>query len=169
MFRKDQFGIVLNTIFAVMFGIFLTLYVDGSNMLRAAGTILWGPLLQQVSKDCIPAFALVFTIGTYIDLKAMGDWFARLCGIKNENGLLFHIVRVCSICLVMVPIMSLAMMFLAVGYVLPVDQFFIGFLMGLPMTYVVALILSFATFAFGPPLTAALCTKPPKDMGVPHP
>ena len=32
MFRKDQFGIVFNTIFAIMFAIFLPLYIGGSNM-----------------------------------------------------------------------------------------------------------------------------------------
>lgn len=42
MFRKDQFGIVFNTIFSLMFAIFLPLYIDGSNMFREAGAILWG-------------------------------------------------------------------------------------------------------------------------------
>ena len=40
MFRKDQFGIVFNTIFSIMFAIFLPLYIDGSNMFREAGAIL---------------------------------------------------------------------------------------------------------------------------------
>ena len=76
----------------------------------------WGPLVQQLTKDFIPGFAVAFAIGTYIDLKAMGDGFARLCGVKNENGLLFHILRVASITFVMAVLMSLVMMFLAVGY-----------------------------------------------------
>ena len=62
---------------------------------------------------------MAFAIGTYIDLKAMGDGFARLCGVKNENGLLFHILRVASITFVMAVLMSLVMMFLAVGYTMP--------------------------------------------------
>ena len=107
MFRKDQFGIVFNTIFAIMFAIFLPLYIGGSNMYREAGAILWGPLVQQLTKDFIPGFAVAFAIGTYIDLKAMGDGFARLCGVKNENGLLFHILRVASITFVMAVLMSL--------------------------------------------------------------
>ena len=147
MFRKDQFGIVFNTIFSLMFAIFLPLYIDGSNMFREAGVILWGPLVQQLTKDFIPGFAVAFAIGTYIDLKAMGDGFARLCGVKNENGLLFHILRVASITFVMAVLMSLVMMFLAVGF---------------PLTYVVALVVAFITFAFGMPLTIALCRKPPK-------
>ena len=138
MFRKDQFGIVFNTIFSLMFAIFLPLYIDGSNMFREAGAILWGPLVQQLTKDFIPGFAVAFAIGTYIDLKAMGDGFARLCGVKNENGLLFHILRVASITFVMAVLMSLA------------------------LTYVVALVVAFITFAFGMPLTIALCRKPPK-------
>ena len=141
MFRKDQFGIVFNTIFSLMFAIFLPLYIDGSNMFREAGVILWGPLVQQLTKDFIPGFAVAFAIGTYIDLKAMGDGFARLCGVKNENGLLFHILRVASITFVMAVLMILVMMFL---------------------TYVVALVVAFITFAFGMPLTIALCRKPPK-------
>ena len=138
MFRKDQFGIVFNTIFSLMFAIFLPLYIDGSNMFREAGAILWGPLVQQLTKDFIPGFAVAFAIGTYIDLKAMGDGFARLCGVKNENGLLFHILRVASITFVMAVLMSF------------------------PLTYVVALVVAFITFAFGMPLTIALCRKPPK-------
>ena len=39
MFRKDQFGIVFNTIFSLMFAIFLPLYIDGSNMFREAGAL----------------------------------------------------------------------------------------------------------------------------------
>ena len=113
MFRKDQFGIVFNTIFAIMFAIFLPMYITGSNMYREMGMVLWGPLFQQLTLDFIPAFAVTFAIGTYIDLKAMGDGFARLCGVKNENGLLFHILRVASITFVMTFLMSLIMMFIA--------------------------------------------------------
>lgn len=167
MLRKDQFGIVFNTIFSIMFAIFLPLYIDGSNMFREAGTILWGPLVQQLTKDFIPGFAVAFAIGTYIDLKGMGDGFARLCGVKNENGLLFHILRVASITFVMAVIMSLVMMFLAVGYTMPVGAFFMAYLMSFPMTYVVALVVAFITFAIGMPITMALCQKPPKMM--PHP
>lgn len=132
MFRKDQFGIVFNTIFSLMFAIFLPLYIDGSNMFREAGAILWGPLVQQLTKDFIPGFAVAFAIGTYIDLKAMGDGFARLCGVKNENGLLFHILRVASITFVMAVLMSLVMMFLAVGYTMPAGAFFMAYLMSFP-------------------------------------
>lgn len=166
MLRKDQFGIVFNTIFSIMFAIFLPLYIDGSNMYREAGMILWGPLVQQLTKDFIPGFSVAFAIGTYIDLKGMGDSFARLCHVKNENGLLFHILRVASIAFVMVVLMSLIMMFITMGYVLPVGTFFMGWLMNLPLTYVVALVVAFVTFAIGMPITIALCQKPPKMM--PH-
>lgn len=105
---------------------------------------------------------MAFAIGTYIDLKAMGDGFARLCGVKNENGLLFHILRVASITFVMAVLMSLVMMFLAVGYTMPAGAFFMAYLMSFPLTYVVALVVAFITFAFGMPLTIALCRKPPK-------
>ena len=158
MFRKDQFGIVFNTIFSLMFAIFLPLYIDGSNMFREAGAILWGPLVQQLTKDFIPGFAVAFAIGTYIDLKAMGDGFARLCGVKNENGLLFHILRVASITFVMAVLMSLVMMFLAVGYTMPAGAFFMAYLMSFPLTYVVALVVAFITFAFGMP-------EAPQDAG----
>lgn len=165
--RKDQFGIVFNTIFAIMFAIFLPMYIDGSNMYRETGMVLWGPLFQQLTKDFIPAFAVTFAIGTYIDLKAMGDGFARLCHVKNENGLLFHILRVASITFVMTFLMSLIMMFIAVGYTMPASAFFMAFLMSFPLTYVVALVVAFVTFAIGMPITMALCQKPPKMM--PHP
>ncbi len=166
MFRKDQFGIVFNTIFAIMFAIFLPMYITGSNMYREMGMVLWGPLFQQLTLDFIPAFSVTFAIGTYIDLKAMGDGFARLCGVKNENGLLFHILRVASITFVMTFLMSLIMMFIAMGYTMPAGAFFMAFLMSFPLTYVVALVVAFVTFAIGMPITMALCQKPPK--GVPH-
>ena len=92
----------------------------------------------------------------------MGDGFARLCGVKNENGPLFHILRVASITFVMAVLMSLVMMFLAVGYTMPAGAFFMAYLMSFPLTYVVALVVAFITFAFGMPLTIALCRKPPK-------
>ena len=167
MFRKDQFGIVFNTIFAIMFAIFLPLYIGGSNMFREAGAIFWGPLIQQDAKDFIAGFAVAVAIGTYNDLKGMGDGFARLCGVKNENGLLFHILRVASITFVMAVLMSLIMMFISVGYTMPVGAFFMAYLMSFPMTYVVALVVAFITFAIGMPITMALCQKPPKMM--PHP
>lgn len=156
MFRKDQFGIVFNTIFSIMFAIFLPLYINFSQ----------GHLtLEQMCKDFIPGFAVAFAIGTFIDLKAMGDGFARFCRVKNENGILFHILRVVSITFVMCFIMSLVMMFMSVGFSLgPV--FFIAFLSSLPMNFLVALVVAFVTFAIGMPITGALCSKPPRGMPV---
>ena len=167
MFRKDQFGIVFNTIFALVFAIVLPIYIDSTNMLRMTGSIQMIPLLQTISKDFVIGFGISFTIGTFIDLKAMGDAFARLVGLKNERGLGFHLVRLLCIVFVMVFIMSLAMMFVSAGYTMPAGAFFMAFFMNFPMTYVVAYVLAFITFGFGLPLTMALCTKPPKMM--PHP
>ena len=116
----------------------------------------------EIPKDFITGFAVTFAIGTYIDLKGMGDGFARLCGVKNENGLLFHILRVASITFVMTVLMSLIMMFISVGYTMPAGAFFMAYLMSFPLTYVVALVVAFVTFAIGMPLTIALCRKPPK-------
>ena len=44
----------------------------------------------------------------------------------------------------------------------PLAAFFMAYLMSFPLTYVVALVVAFITFAFGMPLTIALCRKPPK-------
>ncbi len=49
-----------------------------------------------------------------------------------------------------------------VGYTMPAGAFFMAYLMSFPLTYVVALVVAFITFAFGMPLTIALCRKPPK-------
>ena len=73
-----------------------------------------------------------------------------------------HILRVASITFVMAVLMSLVMMFLAVGYTMPAGAFFMAYLMSFPLTYVVALVVAFITFAIGMPLTIALCRKPPK-------
>ena len=167
MFRKDQFGIVFNTIFALVFAIVLPIYIDSTNMLRMTGSIQMIPLLQTISKDFIIGFAISFTIGTYIDLKAMGDAFARLLGLKNEKSLPFHLVRLLCIVFVMVFIMSLSMMFISAGYTMPAGAFFMAYLMSFPLTFVVAYIVAFITFGFGLPLTMALCTKPP-DHGAVH-
>lgn len=159
MFRRDQFGVVFNTIFYLMFAIFLTLFMGWRNNVLS---------LEQFCKDFIPGFTVAFAIGTYIDLKAMGDSFARRCGVKNESGPLFHVLRVASITFVMTALMSLSMMFLAVGFSLgPI--FFLAYITSLPLTYLVALVVAFVTFAIGMPLTMALCTKPPKAMPVHHP
>lgn len=154
MFRKDKFGLVFNTIFAIMFAIFLPIFIDWRNGVLG---------VERLCQDFIPAFAVTFAIGTFIDLKAMGDGFARFCRVKNENGLLFHILRVASITFVMTFLMSLIMMFLDVGFSLgPI--FFIAFLTSFPLTFAYALVVAFVTFAIGMPLTNALCSKPPKGM-----
>lgn len=160
MFRKDQFGLVFNTIFSLMFAIVLPTFVALNN---------GGLSLEQFLKDFIPGFTVAFAIGTYIDLKNMGDSFARFCRVKDENGLLFHILRVVSITFVMCLIMSFVMMFMAVGFSLgPV--FFLAFLGSFLPNYVVALITAFVTFAIGMPLTGALCSKPPRaPRGMPNP
>lgn len=162
MFRKDQFGLVFNTIFSIMFGIFLPLYMDASNMARESGAVMAVPLIQQVIKDFFFAFSLTFVLGTYIDLKGMGDAFARKCGIKDENSLVFHIFRVVCIVFVMTIFMSIIMMFANAGFTMPVGTFFISWLMSFPLTFVVALVVGFVTFAIAMPLTQALCTKPPR-------
>ena len=155
MFGKDKFGIVFNTIFSIMFAVCLPLFLEARN----------GNLgLEQFLKDFIPGFTLTFALGTYIDLKGMGDAFARLCRVKNENGLLFHVLRVASITFVMTFLMSLIMMFLSVGFSLgPV--FFLAFLGSFPLTFAFALVVAFVTFAVGMPITGALCTKEPKHRG----
>lgn len=162
MFRKDQLGIVFNTIFSTIFATLLPLCIDGSNTLREAGTILWGLLVQQLTKGFIPGFAVAFAIDTYIDLKAMGDGFARLRGVKNENSLLFHVLRVASIMFVMAVLTSLVTMFLTVGYTMPAGAFFMAYLMNFPLTYVVALVVAFITSAIGMPFTIVPCRKPPE-------
>lgn len=110
---------------------------------------------------------MAFTIGTYIDLKAMGDAFARRCGAKDENSLFFHVLRVASIAFVMVTLMGLAMMFLSVGFSLGF-AFFPAYLASLPLTYLVALAVAFVAFAVCIPLTEILCTKPPKEPPTRH-
>lgn len=151
MFRKDQFGLVFNTFFSLMFAIVLPIFME----LRNGG---FG--LEQFLMDFIPGFTVPFAIGTFIDLKAMGDRFARFCKVKNENGLLFHILRVASITFVLTFIMSLLMMFLSVGFSLG-GVFFLAFAASFPLTYLVALITAFITFAIGLPICGALCTKEP--------
>lgn len=152
MFRKDQFGVVFNTIFAIMFAICLPIFIDWRNGMLG---------IERFCQNFIPAFAVTFAIGTYIDLKAMGDGFARFCRVKNENGLLFHILRVASITFVMTFLMSLIMMFLDIGFAMG-PFFFVAFLTSFPLTFVFALVVAFVTFAIGMPLTMALCSKPPK-------
>ena len=151
MFRKDQLCLVFNTFFSLMFAIVLPIFME----LRKGG---FG--LEQFLMDFIPGFTVPFAIGTFIDLKAMGDRFARFCKVKNENGLLFHILRVASITFVLTFIMSLLMMFLSVGFSLG-GVFFLAFAASFPLTYLVALITAFITFAIGLPICGALCTKEP--------
>lgn len=158
MFRKDQFGIVFNTIFCIMFAVCIPLFMEWRN-----GTMGF----ENFCKDFIPGFTVALAIATYINLKEMGDGFARRCGVKNENGLLFHVLRVVSITFVMTLIMTLVMTFLAVGFSLG-PAFFLACLGSFPAIFGVALVVAFITFAFGIRLTAALCVKPPKEISV-HP
>lgn len=154
MFRKDQFGIVFNTIFAIAFAVALPVFVAYRN-----GNLSF----EQFCMDFIPGFSIAFSIGTYIDLKGLGNGFARFCRVKNENGLLFHILRVVSITFVMAFLMSLLILFMNVGFSLgPV--FFLAFLGSFVPNFLCALVVAFVTFAVGMPLTGALCTKAPRAM-----
>lgn len=117
-----------------MFAIFLPFTSTAKATYREAGAIP-GAAGSAAHKDFIPGFAVAFAIGTYIDLKAMGDGFARLCGVKNENGLLFHICGWPPLpTFVMAVLMSLVMMFLAVGYTMPAGAFFMAYPDELPLT-----------------------------------
>lgn len=149
MFGKEKFGLVFNTIFSLMFAVCLPLFLDWQSGMLG---------VERFCQSSIMAFCITFTMGSYIDLKAMGDFFARICGAKNENGTIFHILRVISITFVMTFLMSLVMMFLDVGFSLG-SMFFIVLLKSFPLTFVFALAVAFVTFAVAMPLTGALCSK----------
>lgn len=146
MFRRDQFGIVFNSVFALYFGGLLTAF-----SLFGQGNLSF----ENLCKGFVSAYAINFTIGSYVPLVKIGDAFARLFA-KNEKSLLFYLLRMFMIVLIMTACMSFLMLFINLGFSpMLFPAFFGSFLPSLAFAYVIG-VLGFPLLF---KLTQSLCSK----------
>ena len=146
MFRRDQFGFVFNTIFSIFFSLVLTAFIQFQQ-----GTLSFGTLVPGF----VSAFAVNFTLGSFIPLVKVGNGFASIF-TKNEKSIVFYLLRMLMIVLIMTAGMSFIMMFIEMGFhpaLLPAFAF--SFL----PTFAFAYIVGSACFPLLLKLTQSLCVK----------
>lgn len=146
MFKKEQFGIVFNTIFSIVFSAALTFFVKMMNHQLTFETFLMG---------LVPSFAINFVLGTYIPLVKVGNAFAGLF-VKNEKSPLFYFLRMFIIVLIMTAAMSFLIMFSEMGFRKALIFAFVG---SFPLTFLYAYIVGIVVFPFLMKATTALCSR----------
>ncbi|MCD7954150.1 MAG: hypothetical protein LUG93_00025 [Lachnospiraceae bacterium] len=146
MFKKSDFGIVFNTLFSLAFAAALTLFVK-----YTGGSLTF----ESFCMGLVPAFAINFTLGSYIPLLKVGNVFAGLF-VKDEKHPAFYFLRMLAIVVIMTILMSFLCMFYEMGFnpALP-----IAFLASLPLTLVYAYVVACIIFPFLLKATQALCAK----------
>ena len=146
MFRRDQFGFVFNTVFSIFFALVLT----------AFSLFMQGKLnAESLITGFVCAFAINFTLGSFIPLVKVGNAFASLF-TKNEKSIVFYLLRMFAIVFIMTVGMSFLMMFIAMGFspaLLP------AFFSSLPVTFLFAYVVASLCFPLLLKLTQALCVK----------
>jgi len=148
MFKREQFGIVFNSIFSLVFAAALTLFVK----LTQPGQVL---TFETFMMALVPAFAINFVLGSYIPLVKVGSAFAGIF-IKNEKNPVFNLLRMLAIVFIMTFLMSLLVMFTEIGF--KVDLVF-ALLGSFPMTFLYAYIVALIVFPILLKATEALCSK----------
>ena len=146
MFRRDQFGIVFNTVFSIYFALLLTAF-----SLFGQGKLTLGNLVPGF----VCAFALSFTLGSFIPLVKIGSAFASLF-TKNEKSILFYLLRMAAIAFIMTVCMSFFMMFIEMGFspaLLP------AFFSSLPFSFAFAFVAASLGFPLLLKLTQSLCKR----------
>lgn len=146
MFRKEQFGIVFNTIFSIVFSAALTLFIKLMSGQLTFETFLMG---------LVPSFAINFVLGTFIPLVKVGNAFAGIF-IKNEKNPVFYLLRMFAIVLIMTAAMSLLVMFSEMGFKMALLMAFIG---SFPGTFLYAYVVGVLVFPVLLKATQALCSN----------
>ena len=146
MFRKEQFGFVFNTIFSIFFSFVLTFFI-----LWRQGTLTGESLVTGF----VNAFAINFTLGSFVPLLKVGNAFAGLF-VKNEKSFGFYLLRMFMIVLIMTAGMSFFMMFIEMGFS---ADFLPAFLFSIPLTLVFAYVVACLCFPLLLKLTMSLCSK----------
>ena len=146
MFRKDQFGFVFNTVFSIFFALVLT----------AFSLFMQGKLTaESLITGFVCAFAINFTLGSFIPLVKVGDGFASLF-TKKQKSIVFYLLRMFMIVLIMTIGMSFLMMFIEMGFSPALLPAFFG---SLPGTFAFAYVVAALCFPLLLKLTQKLCVK----------
>ncbi|MCM1123312.1 MAG: DUF2798 domain-containing protein [Eubacterium sp.] len=146
MFKREQFGIVFNSIFSLVFAAALTLFVQIRN-----GQFTFEAFIMAL----VPAFAINFVLGSYIPLVKVGSAFAGIF-IKNEKNPVFNLLRMFAIVFIMTFLMSLLVMFTEMGFTVVL---IFALISSFPLTFLYAYIIALIVFPILLKATEALCTK----------
>lgn len=146
MFRKDQFGFVFNTVFSIFFAFVLTLFSLFMQHKLTAESLITG---------FVCAFAINFTLGSFIPLVKVGNAFASLFA-KNEKSFVFYLLRMFIIVLIMTVGMSFLMMFIEMGFS---PALFPAFFTSLPGTFVFAYVVAALCFPLLLKAAQTMCVK----------
>ena len=146
MFRRDQFGLIFNTLFSILFGFSLTAF---SQVMQGVATP------EKLFTGFIVAFAINFTLGSYIPLVKVGGAFASRF-VKDENSLPFNLLRILAIVFIMTACMSFLMMLVEMGFS---PELLPAFIFSFPLTFVFAYVVAVICFPLLLKLTQNLCVK----------
>ncbi len=146
MFRKDQFGIVFNSLFSLVFAAAMTAF---SLFMRNALSF------SAFITGLVPAFAINFVLGSYIPLVKIGNAFAGLF-TKKENSPVFYLLRILAIVVIMTVSMCFLVLFSAMG---PSKEMLFAFLGSIPFSLLFAYPFAAIIFPFLFKLTGRLCSR----------
>ena len=146
MFRRDQFGFVFNTIFSIFFSLVLTAFIQFQQHALSLGTLVPG---------FVSAFAVNFTLGSFIPLVKVGSAFASIF-TKNEKSIVFYLLRMFMIVLIMTAGMSFIMMFIEMGFS---GELLPAFIFSFLPTFAFAYCAGALCFPLLLKLTQSLCVK----------
>lgn len=144
MFKKEQFGVVFNTVFSLIFSAALTLYVK----------LMSGQLtFETFFMGLVPSFAINFVLGTFIPVVKVGNAFAGMF-IKNEKNPVFYFLRMFAIVLIMTAAMSFLVMFSEIGFSMALLKAFAG---SFPGTFLYAYVVGMLVFPVSLKAVQKLC------------
>lgn len=146
MFKREQFGIVFNSIFAIVFSVALTFFVKFMN-----GQLTF----ESFAMGFVTSYGINFVLGSYIPLLKIGNAFAGIF-VKNEKSIVFYFLRMFMIVLIMAALMSILVMFTEMGFTMTLIFAFIG---SFPMVFLFAYVVGLVTFPFVLKATMTLCSK----------
>ena len=146
MFRKDQFGFVFNTIFALFFSFALTAFTHWQK-----GQLTLAALIPAF----VCTFAVNYTLSCFIPIIRIGGAFAALF-TKKEESLLFYLLRTFMNVLIMVAGVLFFMLFIEMGFsadLLPT------FVRAFPSIFAVAFVIAVFCGPLLEKLAHRLCSK----------
>lgn len=152
MLKKQSFPMVMGLVISI----FVALLMPELVYFLSAGGTLAGFTAEKFIQDFILNLALGFMIGSLIPAAPIGGMIAKKIGIKNENSLIFHLVRTFVVAFIMVLILSILMLFLELGFI---PGFFGIWSKVAPIIFAVVYVYLLIMLPVSVKITSAICCK----------